>query len=252
MRHKKILYLALIVAMFALAVAVILLSKKAAAPSHSEKPENNASLVNSAQPAFDKTAHSTSDPTSIWVVVNKRRPLNPQDYAPDDLTTPNVTTRGKQQLRAEVSRATEEMFAAAAAEDIKLRVDSAYRSYNTQVSVYNSEVRAYGQQTADTQSARPGFSEHQTGLVADFGAASGKCSIADCFGDMAEGKWLKANAYKYGFILRYTDEKQAITGYRGEAWHYRYVGKELAHEMHHQNILTLEEFFGLAAAPSYE
>lgn len=201
--------------------------------------------------SFNKQKYSVDDPTSIWVVSNKQRPLNPKDYAPSDLATPNVATKGAQQLRSEAAKATEEMFAAAKAEGANLRVDSAYRSYNRQVSVYGSEVKAYGQATADTQSARPGYSEHQTGLAADFGAANGKCSIANCFADMPEGKWLAANAYKYGFIMRYTPTKQAVTGYRYEPWHFRYVGKELAGEMHAKHIETLEEFFGLPAAPNY-
>lgn len=200
---------------------------------------------------FNKQKYSTDEPASIWVVVNKQRPLNPKDYAPADLVTPNATAKGTQQLRAEVATAVTEMFAAAKAEGVNLRIDSAYRSYSRQVSVYNSEVNAYGQATADTQSARPGHSEHQTGLVADFGAASGKCSIADCFGDMTEGKWMAANAYEYGFIMRYTTTKQSVTGYRYEPWHFRYVGKELANEMHTQKIETLEEFFGLPAAATY-
>lgn len=210
---------------------------------------------NSAQPdtkkTFDKTKYSTSAPASIWVVSNKQRPLNPKNYAPADLATPSVATKGTQQLRSEAAQAAATMFASAKAQGISLRVDSAYRSYDRQVSVYGSEVKAYGQATADTQSARPGYSEHQTGLAADFGAASGKCSIADCFGTMPEGKWMAANAYKYGFIMRYTPDKQSVTGYRYEPWHFRYVGVELATEMHNKNIETLEEFFGLGAAPSY-
>lgn len=218
-----------------------------------ESPTTPAPQTNtkSRQATFNKQTFSTDDPSSIWVVVNKQRPLNPKDYTPGDLTTPNVATKGAQQMRAEAATATEEMFTAAKSEGVNLRVDSAYRSYSRQVSVYNSEVSAYGQATADTQSARPGHSEHQTGLVADFGAASGKCSIADCFGDMAEGKWIAANAHKYGFIMRYTPSKQSVSGYRYEPWHFRYVGKELAGEMHKQKIETLEEFFGLPAAPNY-
>lgn len=201
--------------------------------------------------AFNTKKYSVDEATSIWVVANKQRPLNPKNYAPSDLVMPNIATKGSQQLRSEAAKAAEEMFAAASAEGVSLRVDSAYRSYDRQVSVYGSEVKAYGQATADTQSARPGHSEHQTGLVADFGAASGKCSIADCFGDMTEGKWLASNSYKYGFIMRYTPTKQSVTGYRYEPWHFRYVGKELALEMHKTNVETLEEFFGLPAAPNY-
>lgn len=214
-------------------------------------PQNPGTSESRQSATFNKQKYSVDDPASIWVVANKQRPLNPKEYAPSDLVTPNVATKGAQQLRTEAATATEEMFAAAKAEGINLRVDSAYRSYARQVGVYGNEVKTYGQATADTQSARPGHSEHQTGLVADFGAASGKCSIADCFGTMAEGKWMAANAYKYGFLMRYTPTKQAITGYRYEPWHFRYVGKELALEMHNQTIETLEEFFGLPAAPNY-
>jgi D-alanyl-D-alanine carboxypeptidase len=200
---------------------------------------------------LSKQKYSTVDPASIWVVVNKKRPFNPKDYAPNDLVKPAVSTSGAQSMRAEAANAAVTMFAAAKKEGIMLRVDSAYRSYTKQVAVYNNEVKTNGQKVADTQSARPGYSEHQTGLVADFGAASGKCSIADCFANMSEGKWMAANAFKYGFIMRYPPTKQSITGYRYEPWHFRYVGTELSQDMHAQNIETLEEYFNLGAAPDY-
>jgi len=120
---------------------------------------------------------------------------------------------------------------------------SGYRSYSTQVTVYNNEVANYGQAVADSESAKPGTSEHQTGLAVDVGG--GGCGIEDCFGTTAEGKWLAANAYNYGFIVRYTAAKQSITGYRAEPWHIRYIGSELSQEMHKENITTLEEFFSL-------
>lgn len=152
-------------------------------------------------------------------------------------------------MRAEAGQALSNMIQAAKAEGLSIRPLSAYRSYTTQVSVYNNEVRTYGQATADTQSARPGTSEHQTGLAVDVGG--GGCGIEDCFGETAEGKWVAANAYKYGFIIRYTPDKVGITGYRYEPWHIRYIGTGLAAEMHNTNIKTLEEFFGLPAAPQY-
>ena len=120
-----------------------------------------------------------------------------------------------------------------------------------QVSVYNNEVKTYGQATADKQSARPGYSEHQTGLAVDLEPASRQCEVQDCFASTIEGKWLAVNAYLHGFIMRYPPGKEAVTGYKQESWHFRYIGKELAAEMKQQNITTLEEFFGLPAAPNY-
>lgn len=195
--------------------------------------------------SFDKAKHSTSEPASIWVVVNKKRPLSPKDYAPDDL----MPVGGGQRLSAVAARALSSLIADAKAQKLTIQPLSGYRSYNTQVNVYNNEVASNGQAVADSQSARPGHSEHQTGMAIDVGG--GGCGIEDCFGNTAEGKWVAANAYKYGFIIRYIPGKEAITGYRAEPWHIRFVGTELATEMRTQNIFTLEEFFGLPAAPNY-
>lgn len=190
------------------------------------------------KPSFDKSKHSTTDPNSIWVVANKQRALNPITYEPSDL----VEFQG-QKLRKEALTALQQMFGAAAAEELQLQALSGYRSYATQVSVYNNEVNTYGQDVADTQSAKPGHSEHQTGLSMDVGG--GGCGIEDCFGDTPHGKWVAANAHKYGFIIRYPEGKESVTGYRYEPWHIRFVGKELATEMKNQKIQTLEEFFNL-------
>ncbi len=194
---------------------------------------------------FDKTQYSKDDVTSIWVVVNKQRPLNPKSYAPNDL----VSVGGGQQMRTEASTALMKLTAAAKADGLTISPLSGYRSYNTQVSVYNNEVATNGQTVADTQSARPGTSEHQTGLAIDVGG--GGCGVEDCFGNTAQGKWVATNAYKYGFIIRYTAGKEAVTGYRAEPWHIRYIGTALSTEMKTQNITTLEEFFGLPNAPNY-
>jgi len=195
--------------------------------------------------AFNKKQYSIDDPTSIWVVVNKSRPLQPTTYAPTDL----VAVSNNQKLRQPAAEAFTRMQTDAKAAGYLIEPLSGYRSYGTQVTVYNSEVSAYGKEKADTESARPGYSEHQTGLGVDIGGDG--CGIDDCFGDTPAGKWVATNAYKYGFIQRYTPDKIHITGYRHESWHYRYVGAELASEMHTKNIETLEEFFGLPAAPNY-
>ena len=212
--------------------------------TESNQPDQRSPKSDEPSTTFDKKKYSVDDVTSIWVVVNKQRPLNPKTYVPADLVA-----IGGQQLRQEASTALQTMITAAKAEDLSISPLSGYRSYNTQVSVYNNEVANNGQVVADTQSARPGTSEHQTGLSIDVGG--GGCGIEDCFGATPVGKWVAANAYKYGFVIRYIDGKQAITGYRAEPWHIRYVGIELASEMKKQGVTTLEEFFDLPAAPNY-
>lgn len=205
-----------------------------------------------AVPTFDKAARSIDDPTSIWVVSDKLRPLNPVDYEPADLVDVPVAHTWDPLLRQEASDAVVVMFQAAADEaGLALASNSAYRSYSTQQSVYDSDVASLGQEGADLSTARPGFSEHQTGLAMDIGAASGACSLNQCFADTPEGQWLAANAYRFGFLLRYPADKVPVTGFEFEPWHYRYIGVDLATEMHSTGVTTLEEFFGLPAAPDY-
>lgn len=203
--------------------------------------------------AFDKTQFSLDDPASPWLVVNKQRPLNPKEYEPADLRTPNMSVESSEmRVNEQTAAALEALDAEAKQAGINLTVASAYRSYDDQVRTYQSMVNGYGQTEADRQSARPGHSEHQTGWAADLGAANDtSCRLETCFADTPEGKWLAANAYKYGFVIRYPEGKEHVTGYSYEPWHLRYVGVELAAEMHRTGVTTLEEFFGLPAAPSY-
>ena len=202
--------------------------------------QNNQAVANQ----FDKNQYSTTDPSSIWVVVNKQHPLSPINYAPADLTP----IGNGQYMRAEAASALVQMVADAKAARYNLTFESGYRSYATQTGVYNNEVRAFGQAKADTESARPGYSEHQTGWAVDLG--NGNC-IEDCFGKTEAAAWVLTNAYKYGFLHRYPSDKSGITGYRNEPWHFRYIGKTLSQEMRAENVTTLEEFFGLPAAPDY-
>lgn len=227
-------------------VFILLFARNASAPS-TELQSNTQNQ--SAGSSFNKQAHSIDQPDSIWWIVSKVRPLSPLGYAPSDLVVPNIPLRasrgdGEMRLRKEASTAMEEMVAAAKNVNIDLMLTSGYRSYQLQVSVYNGYVQKYGQAGADKQSARPGTSEHQTGLAADLAPTTRQCELEVCFADLPEGKWLAANAYKYGFIIRYPEGKGEITGYsQYEPWHIRYIGKDLSQEMHKQNILTLEEFF---------
>lgn len=201
---------------------------------------------------FDRRQFSIDDPSSIWVVVNKLRPLDPANYAAPDLVQTPVPFVNSPVLRQEAADQIVAMFAAYTAETgNKMQAQSAYRSYDVQVNVYNGWVNQLGQAGADLTSARPGHSEHQTGLAMDISAVPNVCALDQCFADTDQGKWLAANAYKWGFILRYPNGMTKITGYEFEPWHYRYVGVALATEMHTTGIATLEQFFDLPAAPDY-
>ncbi len=130
----------------------------------------------------------------------------------------------------------------AAAEGINLFINSGYRSYYTQERIYNGYVYEHGQAEADTYSARPGHSEHQTGLTLDLN------SFERDFGSTPEGLWLDQNSYKYGYVIRYPQGKQHITGYIPEPWHFRYVGPSLAEVLYNGgNWISLEEYFGVSS-----
>ena len=205
-----------------------------------------------ATPAFDRGALSVDDPASLWVVSDKLRPLDPVDYAPADLVTVDVSSQNPPVFRQEAGDALLALFAAGEAEGAgPMTVQSAYRSYATQVTVYAGWVQQLGQAQADVQSARPGYSEHQTGLVADISPLPLSCVLQACFGDTSQGRWLAENAWRFGWLLRYPADKTAVTGFTYEPWHFRYVGVPLSTEMHQQGVTTLEEFFGLPAAPTY-
>ncbi|MRG59708.1 D-alanyl-D-alanine carboxypeptidase family protein [Agromyces sp. CFH 90414] len=215
-----------------------------ASASNPPRPAPTAAAPPAVVETFDRAAHSLDDPASIWVVVNKLRPIVPDDYEPADLVDVPVAHTWEPLMRHEASDAAVAMFDTAANEaGLFLASNSAYRSYWAQDEVYDGD---------DETTARPGYSEHQTGLVMDIGAESGECSLAECFGETPEGAWLRDNAYRFGFILRYPADKRDVTGYTYEPWHFRYVGVDLATEMRETGFTTLEEFFGLPAAPDYE
>ncbi|MGJ3188988.1 D-alanyl-D-alanine carboxypeptidase family protein [Paenarthrobacter sp. FR1] len=200
------------------------------------------------------TQHSLTDPTSPWVVVNKHRPLNPQNFVPADLVQPNIrlAVSGEAALvNSTTAAAAEKMFAAAAAEGVIMTLASGYRSYSTQVATYNGYVAGTGQAAADRASARPGHSEHQTGWSFDIGDGGGACSFQPCFADQPAAVWAKTNAHKFGFVVRYPWMFHDTTGYFYESWHLRYIGVEAATDMAARGIATLEEYFGLEAAPDY-
>ncbi|MCC3277708.1 D-alanyl-D-alanine carboxypeptidase family protein [Arthrobacter sp. zg-Y40] len=191
-------------------------------------------------------SQDTDDPASIFVLVNKQHALAPADYRPEDLVSVDGSS-----LRAEAAEAFGAMQAAAAKEGVGLKMVSAFRSFDTQSSLYRGYVEQHGSEQADTFSARPGFSEHQTGLALDIADAGGTCTLQACFESTAAGTWAASNASDYGFIIRYPAGSEAVTGYSYEPWHLRYVGVSAASALRTDGIATWEEFLSLPPAPGY-
>jgi D-alanyl-D-alanine carboxypeptidase len=167
-----------------------------------------------------------NDDPYLRVLVDKTHPL-PESYEPEDLETLvyenyRAGIADVMMLRKKAAAALEEMAAAARAEGIILTVSSAYRSYAYQVGSFDRWTRRLGLGEAEKFSARPGKSQHQLGLVVDFG------SITNDFAETGAGRWVKANASRFGWSLSYPREYEYLTGYAWESWHYRYVGKDLA------------------------
>lgn len=176
---------------------------------------------------------------SITVVVNKKYCFSPIDWKPSDL----VSVGGGHYLRREAAEAYQKMRQAAQNDGLDFTPSSSYRSYATQQSTYQYWVRVNGSAAiADTVSARAGFSEHQTGLVADFQVNG--CQL-ECFNNKPAYHWLVQHAADYGFIQRYHADTTPITGYAAESWHWRYVGVNVAKDMRKKGIKTLEEYFGI-------
>ncbi|TLM74714.1 D-alanyl-D-alanine carboxypeptidase family protein [Pseudarthrobacter sp. NamB4] len=217
----------------------------AASPEPSPTPSPSATLPRQ---------FSLTDPASPWLIVNKHRPLVPAAYMPPDLVQPAVamTVSGEASLlNSTTAAAAEAMFAAAAQDGVSMVLASGYRSYNTQVATYNGYVASRGQADADTASARPGYSEHQTGWAFDIADGNGVCGFQPCFADQPAAVWAKANGHRFGFVVRYPWMFHPITGYYYEPWHLRYIGVEAATDMVNRGIFTLEEYFGVEPAPGY-
>ncbi len=201
----------------------------------------NEKIIMDVNSNLDKTKYEDIEKTNIkddnLMLVNKYYYLT-EDYEPSDLVTltSKYNSGVNSKMRKEAADHFMEMSDAATLDNITIKNASGYRSYAYQVNLYDKYAQRDGKKAADTYSARPGFSEHQTGLVSDINQIDNSFENTDAF------KWLQKNAYKYGFILRFPKDKEDITGYQYEPWHYRYVGTKVAKQMHDEN-LTLEEYY---------
>ncbi len=180
---------------------------------------------------------------SLTRVVNRTLTVN-ADYVPSDLVDVNVHSAETKQLRKEAAESLEEMFQDAIDEQIYLKLVDGYRSYYYQLDLYNYYKSTQGSTYADSIDAYPGASEHQLGLAADLGCWNGACELNYCFTQYLDYQWLIDNSWKYGWIERYPDGKQSVTGIMYSPWHYRYVGKEAAKEIHDSGK-TMEEFYNV-------
>ncbi|NMA01641.1 MAG: M15 family metallopeptidase [Clostridia bacterium] len=213
-------------------------------PEIMEEPENltRADVLNLIE---NSRKVMVQNPDDILVLVNKERNLE-ASYVPQDLVIPDIPFSfdgydQKKNMREEAARAIEELLTQAHAEGHMIYGVSGYRSYERQETIFIGNALRDGFKKANTYSAIPGQSEHQTGLAMDLSSPSVNFRLVTRFGETPEGIWLKENCHLYGFIIRFPQDKTHITGYQYEPWHIRYVGIEDATEIM-LNDLTLEEY----------
>jgi len=190
-----------------------------------------------------------SDTTGLYTLVNRENLLS-EDYMPDNLVIPNINlvserSNEKNLVSAAMIKDLEQMFYDAQAEGMNLFLSNGFRGYESQVYIYNEEIQNKDNKHSEYV-AKPGESEHQLGLAIDITSSDMSFELNQSFENTKEGAWALENAYKYGFILRYTKTKEDITGYKYEPWHYRYVGNKTISKLCHDKGLTLEELLDYA------
>ena len=201
-------------------------------PDTAQQDEQPEQMIEVDAAGYAVVSTPVAEPTYIdgILVANKKYPL-PEDFNPGE--------------NAEARAAFEQMATDAKALGFDFVAFSGFRSYEYQTTLYNNYVNRDGKEAADRYSARPGHSEHQTGLAFDIGENSQQdLWLTAEFGETPAGKWLADNAYRYGFILRYPEGKEEITGFMYESWHFRYLGVEKATDVKNTG-LTLEEYLSI-------
>lgn len=211
--------------------------------SSSSKENKNTGSGQKSSTSYYPKGVPVEDPTDLYVLVNKENYL-PSDYVPADLSTPNVPFKDgvvpeRKQMREEAARALERMFAAAAEEGLTFLGVSGYRSYGAQSYIYNTRLEQMGEAHVSRYNARPGRSEHQTGLAMDLGCPQ-SYDLSQNFAYTPEYHWLVKHAHEFGFIIRYPDYGEAETGYAFEPWHVRYLGDRAAEV--YESGLTYEAY----------
>lgn len=184
------------------------------------------------------------DPTDILILVNKqnRAPAVPVTLVKPDVTPTRESVAENIYMRPEAASALEALFEGAAEAGLTLYATSGYRSYSTQKAVFDRKAAERGEQAANRSVAKPGYSEHQTGLAMDIeGETTLGTGLTEAFGESPEGIWVAEHCHEYGFIIRYPKDKTNITGYIYEPWHIRYVGVEAATEITELGV-TFEEY----------
>ena len=184
------------------------------------------------------------DPTDILILVNKqnRAPAVPVTLVKPDVTPTRESVAENIYMRPEAASALEALFEGAAEAGLTLYSTSGYRSYSTQKAIFDRKAAERGEQAANRSVAKPGYSEHQTGLAMDIeGETTLGTGLTEAFGESPEGIWVAEHCHEYGFIIRYPKDKTNITGYIYEPWHIRYVGVEAATEITELGV-TFEEY----------
>ncbi len=224
-------------------------------PIDSNKENDINSYDTTQEEPFVPATEMDLDPSSITVFVNKEYAL-PKSYRPENLVTPDVlfnliTYDERTLMRPEAADALEKLFEAAKDDGIILYGISGFRSYERQYKIFTNNIVKKGKKYTLRYSAVPGTSEHQTGLAIDVSAKSLNFKLSSNFASSQEGLWLAKNAHNYGYIIRYPEGSEAITGYAFEPWHIRYVGKDLAAYLH-DNDMTLDEYYNYAPSPGFD
>lgn len=220
---------------------------ESAAPAEEEPAEEPAEEPEPEPPSLNDEGE-VEDPGAVDALVNREYHL-PSDYEPEDLIQADIRYASpgdnqKNLIREPAAAPLEQLFTDAESAGHELYAVSGYRSYDRQDVIFTQNAERDGEEQANTYSAKPGESEHQSGLAMDVSSESIGNQLSTEFGETPEGQWVAENAHTYGFIVRYPEDKTDITGYQYEPWHLRYVGTELSEEIYKEEV-TLEEYYGL-------
>ncbi len=250
-KNRQLIAVMLLAFAIILVFGLLIMTKCSGGKSNSTDETNGTKNASAEQETKEYVPDADSE---YLILVNKHNKID-EDYKPDDLVLPEYRASdrpdGNQYLRKAAAEAFNKLAADAGKEGHTIAVTTAFRPGSFQKQLYDNYVRKDGREKADTYSARPGYSEHQTGLAADISSPGMGYELTIAFGDTEEGIWVAENCHKYGFIIRYPYDKENITGYSYEPWHLRYVGVEDAGRIYKEGV-TLEEYLGQEPAPDYE